>query len=199
MRAVASATARRDDACGGTGWSRQTAMSEPSASWTAIECSGVKRWSRAVEMRAERDAVVVDRAQVAQADHLVAAGVGQDRPVPGHELVQAAEALDALVAGPQVQVVGVAQDDLGADLVEVVGIERLDRGVGADRHEHAASRRRRVASSGRPAARASTPSAGGGMSTSKEIGRAGASVTRQPTISCAAHHDARDAPAATTT
>ena len=152
VRTIASATSRRVDACGGTGWSRHTAMSEPSASWTAIECSGVKRCSRAVEVGAERDAVVVDRAEVAQADHLVAARVGQDRPVPGHELVQAAEPFDALVARAQVEVVGVAQDDLGADLVQVVGIERLDRGVGADRHEHrrldVAVRRRQVAQAG---------------------------------------------------
>ena len=29
---------------GNTGWSKATAMSGPSASWTAIECSGVNRW-----------------------------------------------------------------------------------------------------------------------------------------------------------
>ena len=51
------------EACGGTGWSRQTAMSAPSASWTAMACSGVKRELRAVEVRAEGHAVLVDAPQ----------------------------------------------------------------------------------------------------------------------------------------
>jgi hypothetical protein len=30
---------------GKTGWSKATAMSDPSASWTAVACSGVNRWT----------------------------------------------------------------------------------------------------------------------------------------------------------
>jgi hypothetical protein len=91
---------------------------------------------RAVEVRAERHPVVVDRAHLAQADHLVAAGVGQDRPFPGHEVMKAAQPLNAFVAGSQVEVVGIGQDHLSAYLGQIVGIERLDRGVRANRHEH---------------------------------------------------------------
>ena len=40
--------------------------------------------------------------------------VGQDRAVPAHEAVQAAEPRDALGAGPQHQVIGVAEHDVGA-------------------------------------------------------------------------------------
>ncbi len=43
VRAVASATTSRGED-GVTGWSKATAMSAPSASWTSIACSGVKRW-----------------------------------------------------------------------------------------------------------------------------------------------------------
>ena len=43
-RAVASARAVRAVEAGGTGWSKATAMSEPSASCTSIDNSGVKRW-----------------------------------------------------------------------------------------------------------------------------------------------------------
>ena len=75
---------------------------------------------RPVEVRAEGHAVLVDDPQVAERHDLEAAGVGQDRPVPVHEPVQAAEPLDALVAGPQVQVVGVAEDDRRAGVAEVV-------------------------------------------------------------------------------
>ena len=90
---------------------------------------------RAVEVAAERDAVLVDDPQVAERHDLEAARVGEDRPIPVHEPVQAAEPLDALRAGPQVQVVGVGEDDRRAGLGDLGRGERLDRGVRADRHE----------------------------------------------------------------
>ncbi len=90
---------------------------------------------RAVEVAAERDPIVVHDAQVAERDDLEAAGIGEDRAVPGHEPVQAAEPLDPLVARSQVQVVRVGEDDRGADLADVVGMERLHGRVRADRHE----------------------------------------------------------------
>ena len=59
-------------------------------------------------------ALLGDLADLGQAHHLEAAGVGEDRPVPAHEAVQAAEPRDALGAGAQHQVIGVAEDDVGA-------------------------------------------------------------------------------------
>ncbi|MNJ41049.1 hypothetical protein D3C77_359560 [compost metagenome] len=70
-----------------------------------------------------------------QAHDLKAAGVRQDRLVPAHELMQPAEALHPLRAGTQHQVVGVAQQDVGAGLLDLIHRHRLDRGGGADRHE----------------------------------------------------------------
>ncbi len=134
VRSVASATTVRGE-LGKTGWSKATATSEPSASWTPMATSGREPVERAVDVAAERDAVLVDDPQVAERDHLEPARVGQDRPVPAHEPVQAAELRDPFVAGPQVEVVGVRQDDRGADLADVVGREGLDRRVGPDRHE----------------------------------------------------------------
>ena len=90
---------------------------------------------RAIDVAAERHAVLVDDPQIAERHDLVSARVGQDRPVPGHEAVQPAKPLDALVAGAQVQVVRVGEDDRGAGRRDLVGIERLDRRVRADRHE----------------------------------------------------------------
>ena len=43
VRRIASSTTARGE-LGKTGWSKATATSDPSASWTAIECSGVNRW-----------------------------------------------------------------------------------------------------------------------------------------------------------
>ena len=119
VRSVASATTARGE-LGKTGWSKATAMSEPSASWTPIAMLRREPVERAVEVAAERHAVVVDDPQVAERDDLEAARVGEDRAVPVHEPVQAAEPCDALVAGPQVEVVGVGQDDRGAGLADVV-------------------------------------------------------------------------------
>ena len=90
---------------------------------------------RAIEVALERDAVIVDLAQLTQRHDLEAAGVGQDRPVPGHELVKAAEGGYARVAGAQIEVVGVRQDDRRPDGAQVVRIQSLDRRVGPDRHE----------------------------------------------------------------
>ena len=58
------------------------------------------------------------------------------RPVPAHEAMQPAVRGDDVEPGAQPQVERVAEDDLRADLDELVGRHRLDRAVGADRHEH---------------------------------------------------------------
>jgi hypothetical protein len=55
---------------------------------------------RPIEMAPERHAVLVDDPEVAERHDLESAGVGQDRLVPGHEPVKAAEPGDALVARP---------------------------------------------------------------------------------------------------
>jgi len=86
-------------------------------------------------VRLERDTLVADVAQLRQTKGLESAAVGQDRAVPAHELVQAPEIADQVRARPQVEVVGVAQDDLRADFAELRGRERLHRALRADRHE----------------------------------------------------------------
>ena len=49
--------------------------------------------------------------------------------------MQPAEARDPLGGRAQVEVVGVAEDHLGTRGLQVGGRQRLDRGLGADRHE----------------------------------------------------------------
>jgi hypothetical protein len=51
------------------------------------------------------------------------------------KLVQPAQPRDALGAGAQHQVIGVAEDDVGARRAHVLRLDRLDGGGGADRHE----------------------------------------------------------------
>ena len=66
-------------------------MSEPSRPWISIARSGERKCSRAVDMRAEAHAFFRDLAQLRQRHHLEAAGIGEDRAVPRHEFVQAAQ------------------------------------------------------------------------------------------------------------
>ena len=133
LRIASSTTARGE--LGNTGWSNATATSGPER---LLHGDGVLRREavdRPVEMALEGHAAVVDHAQVAERDDLEAAGVREDRAVPAHEAVEAAEIPDALVARAQVEVVGVGEDDRGAGGGDLVRVERLDGGIGAHGHE----------------------------------------------------------------
>jgi hypothetical protein len=89
-------------------------MSDPSSRWISIERSGVSRWRDPSRWLAKVTPSSVILRSVRQAHHLIAAAVGQDRAVPVHEPVQAAQPRHAFRAGAQHQVIGVAQDDVGA-------------------------------------------------------------------------------------
>ena len=90
---------------------------------------------RAIEVRFEGRALLAQLAQVSQAEDLEAAAIGQDRPVPVHEGVQPAELLDQFRAGPQQQVIGIAEDDLCSRLAQLFWRNALDGGLRADGHE----------------------------------------------------------------
>ena len=110
---------------------------------------GRQHVARAVDVRGKAHALLAHLADLRQRHDLEAARVGEDRPFPAHEGVQAAEPRHALRAGAQHQVVGVGEDDVGARLFHLVEVERLDRAGSADRHEgrraHDAARRRQRA------------------------------------------------------
>ena len=96
---------------------------------------GSKRVRTAVEVGAEADAVIGDFAERVERKDLEAAGVGEQGARPAHEAVQAAHAADGLVAGAQVKVIGVAEDDFRAEGFEHVLRDGFDRSLGADGHE----------------------------------------------------------------
>ena len=83
-----------------------------------------------VQVGGEGDPLLGDLAQLGQAEHLEAAAVGQDGAVPAGELVQPAQVGHQLVPRAQVEVVGVAEHDLGADLFEVLGGQAALDGAG---------------------------------------------------------------------
>src|SRR5262249_44091015 len=70
-----------------------------------------------------------------EAEHLIPAAVGENRLRPADEAMQPAAARDQVVAGPQVQVIGVAQQDLGAERFEVAMRDALHRALRPNRHE----------------------------------------------------------------
>ena len=90
----------------------------------------------AVEVRAEQHAIGGDLAQAAEAEYLKSSGIGQDGPWPGHELMEAAQPADGFVPRAQKEMISVAEDDLGVQIIdEVAREEAFDGGLRADGHE----------------------------------------------------------------
>ena len=88
-------------------------------------------------MAGKGDALLGDLPQAGQGENLEAAGVREDGTVPVHEPVQAAHLPHHVVAGAQMQVIGVGQLDLAAQIVKVEGVHAaLDGGLGAHVHEY---------------------------------------------------------------
>src|SRR5208337_1789107 len=73
---------------------------------------------RAVEVRSELYAVRFDLPDFGEAENLEAAAVSEDGQFPVHEPVQAAGGAEDVQAGPDVEMIGVAKDDLRAHLDE---------------------------------------------------------------------------------
>ena len=86
-------------------------------------------------MRLEGDALFGDFAQGGEGEDLEAAAVGEDGAAPTLEGVEAAETLHDVHPRAKHEVIGVAQDDGGAETLEVLRAKGLDGGLGADGHE----------------------------------------------------------------
>ena len=66
---------------------------------------------------------------------MVSAAIGDYRAVPGHKFVQTAKLFDHINAGPEYQMVGIGQNDIGAGFLELLGCNSLYGAGGADRHK----------------------------------------------------------------
>jgi len=86
----------------------------------------------AVEVRTKTHAFVGDAAKLGEAENLIAAGVGEDGVRPGHELMQATEAANQFVAGTQIKMIGVGEEDFRAQLFERFLRECFDGSLRAD-------------------------------------------------------------------
>ena len=134
VRSVASATTARGE-LGKTGWSKATAMSEPSACWTPTASSGVNRWSD--PSRWLRNATPSSSTTRRSPSETTWKPPESVRIGPSQSMNRCSPPSRSMRSwpGPQVQVVGVGQDDRRAGVADVVRRQRLDRGVRADRHE----------------------------------------------------------------
>src|SRR3990170_418802 len=91
-----------------------------------LDFHGALRRERAggsIDVALELHSMFADAAQSLKREHLEATRVGQHRPVPGGEPVQTTHLLDHRLTGPEVQMVSVAQDYLGAGPAYIVGAE----------------------------------------------------------------------------
>ena len=86
-------------------------------------------------MRAKGYAVFGDFAQIAQAENLEAAGIGEDGAIPRHEPLHAAQSADGVDAGTKIKMIGVVEQNLDAEFFQHILRHALDRADRADRHE----------------------------------------------------------------
>ena len=96
---------------------------------------GAQELGGAVEVALELDPLLGNLAQGGQGEDLKAPGIGEDRAVPAHEGVKPPHAGDEPVPGTETEVIGVAQDHLGADLGELGRSNPLDGALGPHGHE----------------------------------------------------------------
>ena len=92
---------------------------------------------RAVNMGAEGAAFRREFAYGTEGKDLNPAAVSKYRPVPAFEFVQPSGGLEGVKPGPEVEVIGVAQNYLSLDVIlEVMVIDSLDGSDGPDRHKY---------------------------------------------------------------
>ena len=94
-----------------------------------------------IEVRGKRHALFLDLSQSRKRKHLESAAVGQDRAVPAHEFMETAHLPHHIIAGAQMQMVGVGKLDLTAEILQIKGAHaafdgRLRADVHKDRRLH---------------------------------------------------------------
>ena len=90
----------------------------------------------AVVMRIEVDAFLLNLTQLCEGKDLKSAAVGKNGTLPVHELMKAAHLADDVIAGTQVEMVGIAQLDLTLEIDKLGGRNAaLDGSGGTDIHE----------------------------------------------------------------
>ena len=98
-------------------------------------CLRTDKARHAIKMVLEMHALRRDLAQLGQREDLESPAIREDRTIPAHEFVQPAELADDIQTRPDKKMVGVAEDDLGAQFVQFARTDRFDRALRPHRHE----------------------------------------------------------------
>jgi hypothetical protein len=96
---------------------------------------GREQMTGPIEVGLKFSSLLSDDATLSKAEDLESSTVRQHRTGPADELMEPSTPRDELVAGPEKQVIGVPEDDLGARLAKVTMKRRLDGSLRTDRHE----------------------------------------------------------------
>ena len=90
-----------------------------------------------VNVGGEGDTLLLDLSQRCQTEHLKSPGIRENRSIPGHELMQSTHLPDNLIRGAQMQMVGIAQLHLTADVLQILRTQgSLDGSLCADIHKN---------------------------------------------------------------
>ena len=100
-------------------------MSAPRFCWIIHGARRRQSFRAAVQMAAEGDAFVVNPVDFAKAKYLKSAGIRQERTTPAHKFVETAHITHEFVAGPQVEVIGVGQDQVDVEFFQIARGGRL--------------------------------------------------------------------------
>lgn len=89
----------------------------------------------AVEVRAKFNAALRDFPQLIETENLESARIGENTALPRHEPVQPAQFADDFMSGSQIEVIGVAQQNLDAKFLKNVLRNALDGPERPHRHK----------------------------------------------------------------
>ena len=95
-----------------------------------------KELFRAVDMRAERHALLGYLPKLAEAEYLKPAAVCQNSPIPVHELMQSARFANQIHPRTKKQMIGIRQDNARAEVFELIRRDRLDGRLRTHRHKN---------------------------------------------------------------
>ena len=87
----------------------------------------------AINDRIERHGCIVDFHLIAKRKDLKATRIGQDRPIPVHELVKPPEPLNPLSTRPDMQMIAVGKNQFAASLLHLLDGQATQRCVGSNR------------------------------------------------------------------
>ena len=91
----------------------------------------------AVQVGVEDDSLFGDLANLGEAPDLETSRIGQNRPRPVHEFVEAAHLADQFMAWPQVEMIGIRENDFGVEIfLDLPRHQAFNRRLGTDGHKY---------------------------------------------------------------